>query len=156
MPRPYTSMGKVRDVLRLSLTRASACAWSRPQRRCRSRRWPTTAGPRPHTGRPSPTGLQGRLEHLRDELHRLIDERCDRLRRPSHARPQPQGVRSWSMARRSDHHPIDPAVVAVNPDEEVTPEAFTTWLDQLQSGEPIELGVTAAQTLAEARAAGEV
>lgn len=60
------------------------------------------------------------------------------------------------MARRSDHHPIDPAVVAVNPDEEVTPEAFTTWLDQLQSGEPIELGVTAAQTLAEARAAGEV
>ncbi len=50
----------------------------------------------------------------------------------------------------------DPAVVIVNPDDEVTPEAFREWLDQLQSGEPIRLGVTAAQTLAEARAAGEV
>jgi hypothetical protein len=50
----------------------------------------------------------------------------------------------------------DPAVVVVNPDDEVTPEAFRAWLDQLQSGEPLDLGVTAAQTLAEARAAGEV
>jgi hypothetical protein len=50
----------------------------------------------------------------------------------------------------------DPAVVVVNPDDEVTPEAFREWLDQLQSGEPLQLGVTAAQTLAEARAAGEV
>jgi len=31
----------------------------------------------------------------------------------------------------------DPAVVVVNPDDEVTPEAFCEWLDQLQSGEPI-------------------
>ena len=50
----------------------------------------------------------------------------------------------------------DPAVVVVNPDDEVTSEAFREWLDRLQSGEPIHLGVTAAQTLAEARAAGEV
>lgn len=60
------------------------------------------------------------------------------------------------MARRADHHPISPAVVVVNPDDEVTPEAFTAWLDQLKAGEPIELGVTAAETLAEARTAGEV
>ncbi|MGH9076281.1 MAG: hypothetical protein ACRDY0_02300 [Acidimicrobiales bacterium] len=59
------------------------------------------------------------------------------------------------MARRAHHQPINPAAV-VNPDDEVTPEAFTAWLDQLQAGEPIELAVTAAQTLAEARTAGEV
>ncbi len=50
----------------------------------------------------------------------------------------------------------DPAVVVVNPDDDVTPEAFRAWLDQLQLGEPVQLGVTAAETLAEARAAGEV
>jgi hypothetical protein len=50
----------------------------------------------------------------------------------------------------------DPAIVVVNPDDEVTPEAFRAWLDELQSGEPLDLGVTAAQTLADARAAGEV
>jgi hypothetical protein len=50
----------------------------------------------------------------------------------------------------------DPAVVVVNPDDEITSEAFSVWLDQLQSGEPVDLSVTAAQTLAEARAAGEV
>lgn len=50
----------------------------------------------------------------------------------------------------------DPAVVVVNPEDEVTPEVFRAWLDQLQTGEPLHLGVTAAQTLAEARAVGEV
>lgn len=50
----------------------------------------------------------------------------------------------------------DPAVVVVNPEDAVTPEAFREWLDQLQSREPIRLGVTAAETLADARAAGEV
>jgi hypothetical protein len=50
----------------------------------------------------------------------------------------------------------DPAVVVVNPDDDVTSEAFHAWLDQLQSGDPVHLGVTAAQTLAEGRAAGEV
>ena len=50
----------------------------------------------------------------------------------------------------------DPAVVVVNPDDEVTPEAFRAWLDQRQSGEPLHLGVPATQTLAEARVAGEV
>jgi hypothetical protein len=49
-----------------------------------------------------------------------------------------------------------PAVVVVIPDDEVTSEAFSVWLDQRQSGEPVQLSVTAAQTLAEARAAGEV
>ncbi len=60
------------------------------------------------------------------------------------------------MARRAEDQPLDPAVVVVNPDDEATPEAFSSWLDQLQSGEPLHLGVTAAETLAEVRAAGEV
>ncbi len=59
------------------------------------------------------------------------------------------------MVSRAENVP-DPAVVVVNTDDEVTPEAFRDWLEQLQSGEPLHLGVTAAQTLAEARAAGEV
>ena len=59
------------------------------------------------------------------------------------------------VVRRHEDLP-DQAAVVVNPDDEVTPEAFCAWLDQLQSGEPLDLGLTAAQTLAEARAAGEV
>jgi len=60
------------------------------------------------------------------------------------------------MARPVEDHALDdPAVVVVNPDDEVTPEAFTAWLDRLQSGTPLELSVTAAQTLGEIRVAGE-
>ena len=59
------------------------------------------------------------------------------------------------VVRRADDLP-DAAVVLVNPDDEVTAEAFSAWLAQLQSGQPLNLDVTAAQTLAEARAAGEV
>jgi hypothetical protein len=50
----------------------------------------------------------------------------------------------------------DPAVVLLNPDDEVTAESFNTWLDRRQAGEPVDPGVRAAETLAEARAAGEV
>jgi len=46
-------------------------------------------------------------------------------------------------------------VVVLNPDDDVTPEAFLDWLDRRQTGEPVDPGVTAAETLAEARAAGE-
>ena len=60
-----------------------------------------------------------------------------------------------AVVSRAEDMP-DPAVMVVNPDDDVTPEAFRDWLDQLQSGEPLDLGVTAAQTLADARAAGEV
>lgn len=60
------------------------------------------------------------------------------------------------MAHPAENHELeDPAVVLVNPEDEVTPETFTAWLDRLQSDEPLELAVTAAQTLAEIRAAGE-
>ena len=59
------------------------------------------------------------------------------------------------VVRRAEDMP-SAAVVVVNPDDEVTAEAFNAWLAQLQSGEPLHLDVTAAQTLAEARAAGEV
>ena len=59
------------------------------------------------------------------------------------------------MARRPDI-PFDPAVVVINPDDEVTPESFAAWLDRRQVGEAVDPGVKAADTLAEARAAGEV
>jgi hypothetical protein len=45
--------------------------------------------------------------------------------------------------------------MAVNPEDKVTSETFTVWLDRRRSGEPLELAATAAQTLAEIRAAGE-
>jgi len=60
------------------------------------------------------------------------------------------------MARRAEDKPLDPAVAVINPDDEVTAEAFKSWLDERQSAEPLHLGVTAAETLQEARAAGEV
>lgn len=59
------------------------------------------------------------------------------------------------MARRPDV-PADPAVVVVNPDDEVTPESFAAWLDRRQAGTPVDPGVKAGDTLAEARSAGEV
>ena len=52
--------------------------------------------------------------------------------------------------------PSHPAVVVVNPDDEITPESFAAWLDRRQAGEPVDPGVRAADTLAEARTAGEV
>lgn len=52
--------------------------------------------------------------------------------------------------------PSDPAVVVLNPHEEITPESFVAWLDRRQAGEPIDPGVRAADTLADARTAGEV
>jgi hypothetical protein len=51
--------------------------------------------------------------------------------------------------------PSDPGVVLVNPHDEVTPESFTAWLDRRQAGKPVDPGVRAADTLAEARAVGE-
>lgn len=48
--------------------------------------------------------------------------------------------------------PSDPAVVVINPDEEVTAESFQAWLDEVQVGEPFDPGVTAAEILAEIRA----
>jgi hypothetical protein len=38
-----------------------------------------------------------------------------------------------SVARRPDS-PSDPAVVVVNPEDEVTPELFAAWLDRRQAG----------------------
>ena len=61
----------------------------------------------------------------------------------------------WGWLAAPMFRPI-PAVVVVNPDDEVTPEAFAAWLDRRQVGEPVDPGVKAADTLAEARAAGEV
>ncbi len=52
--------------------------------------------------------------------------------------------------------PSDPAVVVLNPDDEITPESFAAWLDRRQAGEPVDPGVRAVDSLAEARAAGEV
>lgn len=49
----------------------------------------------------------------------------------------------------------DSAVVLDNPDDAVTAELFHAWLDRRQSGPPSNPGVTAAETLAAARAIGE-
>jgi hypothetical protein len=59
------------------------------------------------------------------------------------------------VARRPDV-PSDSAVVVLNPDDDVTPASFAAWLDRQQAGVPVDPGVRAADTLAEARAAGEV
>lgn len=69
--------------------------------------------------------------------------------------PARTGLPHTSIGRRPDV-PADLAVVVVNPDDEVTPESFAAWLDRRQVGEPVDPGVKAAETLAEARAAGEV
>ena len=58
------------------------------------------------------------------------------------------------MARRAEET-TDPAIVVANPDEEVTPELFLAWLDNRQKGTPVKTTVSAAETLAEIRAAGE-
>jgi hypothetical protein len=42
--------------------------------------------------------------------------------------------------------------VVLNPDDEVTPKAFAAWLDRRQAGEPVDPGISAAETLAEVRA----
>jgi hypothetical protein len=52
--------------------------------------------------------------------------------------------------------PSDPAVVVLNPDDEITPESFAAWFDRRQAGKPADHGVRAADTLAEARVTGEV
>lgn len=60
------------------------------------------------------------------------------------------------MARSAEEFPRKPAVVVTNPDEDVTADTFRAWLDQVQDREPIDLPVSAAEALAEARTAGEV
>ena len=55
------------------------------------------------------------------------------------------------MARRAADGLGDGAVVVINPDDEVTAEAFSEWLDRRQIGEPVDPGVSAAETLEEAR-----
>ena len=50
----------------------------------------------------------------------------------------------------------DLAVVVVNPEDDVTAEAFRAWLDRRQQGDPADPGVRAADTLTEFRASGEV
>ncbi|MDP8928487.1 MAG: hypothetical protein M3O70_07915 [Actinomycetota bacterium] len=60
------------------------------------------------------------------------------------------------MAGSAEEFPGYPAVIVINPDDNVTSETFAAWLDQLQTGEPVQLPVSAAETLTEARGAGEV
>lgn len=59
------------------------------------------------------------------------------------------------MVRAADDFPWDPAVVVLNPDDEVSAESFAAWLDRRQVGDPVDLGITAAETLAEIRTTGE-
>ena len=60
------------------------------------------------------------------------------------------------MTGSADHFPSDPAIVVANPDEDVTAESFTAWLDDRQKGTPIAISVSAAETLAEIRGSGEL
>ncbi|MGH9152171.1 MAG: hypothetical protein ACRD03_07220 [Acidimicrobiales bacterium] len=60
------------------------------------------------------------------------------------------------MARAPDDLPSDPAVVVANPRDDVTAKSFTAWLDRRLGDAPTDPGVRAVDTLAEARAAGEV
>lgn len=88
-------------------------------------------------------------------------------RRNEEQEPGPQGMRPrdpcrsasagrvGTVVRRAADLPRDPAVVVLNPDDEVTPDTFNAWLDRRQTGEPVDPGVSAAETLAEARASGE-
>jgi hypothetical protein len=59
------------------------------------------------------------------------------------------------VARAAGDFPSDPALVVPNPDDEVTPESFTAWLARRQAGEPVDLNITAAETLGEIRTIGE-
>jgi hypothetical protein len=59
------------------------------------------------------------------------------------------------VARRPHDLSSDPAVVVLNPDDEVTAESFAAWLDHRQAGDPVEPGVRAVDTLTETRATGE-
>ena len=58
---------------------------------------------------------------------------------------------TWS----ADHVSSDPAIVVANPEEVVTAESFTAWLDDRQKGTPIATSVSVAETLAEIRGHGE-
>jgi hypothetical protein len=60
------------------------------------------------------------------------------------------------MASRAADVPSDPAVVVLNPEDDITADTFRAWLDRRQQGEPVEPGVRAAESLAELRASGEV
>jgi hypothetical protein len=60
------------------------------------------------------------------------------------------------VARSPADLPSDPAIVVTNPEDDVTPEAVNAWLDRHMDREPVRLEVRAADSLAEARAAGEV
>jgi hypothetical protein len=59
------------------------------------------------------------------------------------------------MVRHPADFSSDPAIVIENPDDDVTPEHFTAWLDRHQDDEPVALSVHAVETLAVIRAAGE-
>ncbi|MGQ0431874.1 MAG: hypothetical protein ACT452_05640 [Microthrixaceae bacterium] len=56
------------------------------------------------------------------------------------------------MASRAEN--FDPVIVLIEDDEPTM--TFDEWLARLAEREPVDLGTTAAELLAEARAAGEV
>jgi hypothetical protein len=59
------------------------------------------------------------------------------------------------VARSAADYANDPAVVVINPDDDVTAETFRAWLDRRQTGEPTSPAVRAVDTLAELRPLGE-
>jgi hypothetical protein len=57
------------------------------------------------------------------------------------------------MVTRAVEHTFDPAVVIINPDEELGD--FDDWMARIAAGEPVDLGVRASELLEEARQQGE-
>lgn len=59
------------------------------------------------------------------------------------------------MARPAEDFEIDPVIVPIE-DEEPSTMTFEEWLDLVATDEPVDLGTSAAELLAEARQSGEV
>lgn len=53
-----------------------------------------------------------------------------------------------TVDRRATDSANNPRVAVLNPADEVTAETFRAWLDRRQAGEPVDPGVSAAETLA--------
>jgi len=75
---------------------------------------------------------------------------------PGLARACPCALGTVGTVARHPDTPSGPAVVVLNPEDEVTPESFAAWLDRRQGDAPVDPAVRAADTLAEVRSSGEV
>ncbi|HET9691116.1 MAG TPA: hypothetical protein VFP61_08180 [Acidimicrobiales bacterium] len=59
------------------------------------------------------------------------------------------------MARRAEDIGREKGLVILNPDDDCSPEAVRAWFDRVQSGDPVDPGISAAEILREIRDHGE-